>query len=326
MKPRLISFDTDVNQLFLPELRPWLADSFEFGTYDSLRTYDTKSTVFVVNQYQYAQDQARIDALIDSGYRCIFENLLEIGPMPTADLDRPGTLHLYGGSRQRPCGLENPQWIWIWSYLMYRYRWPQDLNSRRYDAWNRKFLLLMKELRPFRTDIFNCFQPILDQGLYSYVARGHVLPAGLEPMTPTWEFQVNTEWYNRTAVSVVVETNMFEHADDIFITEKTYKPIMMGHPWVILSSPGAVALLKTWGFESFDNLFEETYDQIAAVDRRIYHAYMAIKYLNIDHYDAETLRRIQHNQQQFGNETKQRELLQKSLIDPVIEWVHSESA
>lgn len=324
MKPRLVSFATDVNQLFISELRPWLADHFEFGHYDYLRSYDPRSTVFVANQYQYSQDRSRIDQLIDSGYRCIFENLLEMPPMETAAQGRDRTLHLHCTTAQAPGCIGVPAYIWIWSYLKYSTSWQPDLSARVYDAFDLKFLLLMKELRPFRSEIFDLFGPILDQAVYSYVGRGLVLAAELEPMTPTWEFRINTAWYNRTAVSVVVETNMFDNSDNIFVTEKTYKPMLMGHPWAILSSPGSVELLKSWGFLSYDNLFEESYDAVDSISSRMYQVYMAIKNLNIDHYDAETLERIAHNQAWFGNKTKLQELCRQQLIDPVLEWIAHE--
>lgn len=63
--------------------------------------------------------------------------------------------------------------------------------------------------------------------------------------------------YKKTYFSVVSETNITTR----FITEKIYKPIYNLHPFIILGAPRILEYLKLNGFKTFDNFFDESYDQ-----------------------------------------------------------------
>jgi hypothetical protein len=67
------------------------------------------------------------------------------------------------------------------------------------------------------------------------------------------------EYYADTFASVVMETY---HGEDIFFTEKIFKPIAFGHPFLLCSAAGALDKLKELGFETFDDIFDESYDTI----------------------------------------------------------------
>ena len=61
--------------------------------------------------------------------------------------------------------------------------------------------------------------------------------------------------------SLVTET---ENLDKIlFLTEKTYKPIYTLHPFLMWSSRGHLSELKNQGYETFPDLFDESYDDMA---------------------------------------------------------------
>lgn len=69
------------------------------------------------------------------------------------------------------------------------------------------------------------------------------------------------DFYNKSYFSVVSNTHFFS-ADDPAITlnEKEYKPILARHPFILIASPGTLALLNTLGFKTFDRWFDESYD------------------------------------------------------------------
>lgn len=60
-------------------------------------------------------------------------------------------------------------------------------------------------------------------------------------------------WY-----SIVTETEISN--DSIFLTEKTYKPILNLHPFVIWGNPFSLAYLRSIGYKTFPNMFDEAYD------------------------------------------------------------------
>jgi hypothetical protein len=70
----------------------------------------------------------------------------------------------------------------------------------------------------------------------------------------------HTPDYAHTAIEVVLET-LF---DDTrwHLTEKSLRPIACGRPFILAATPGSLAYLRSYGFETFGNLIDESYDQI----------------------------------------------------------------
>jgi hypothetical protein len=44
------------------------------------------------------------------------------------------------------------------------------------------------------------------------------------------------------------------------ITEKTFKPIAMGMPFVIVGTRGSLEYLRSYGFRTFEGIWDESYD------------------------------------------------------------------
>lgn len=66
----------------------------------------------------------------------------------------------------------------------------------------------------------------------------------------------NLSHYCSTYFSIVSETNVTYR----FRTEKTYKPIANLHPFLILSAPNTLQLLREQGYQTFPEIFDESYD------------------------------------------------------------------
>jgi hypothetical protein len=66
--------------------------------------------------------------------------------------------------------------------------------------------------------------------------------------------------YNQTAYSIVAET----HADNrySFFTEKTFRPMLARRLFVVFSGWQYLKNLRKLGFQTFDNVIDESYDQI----------------------------------------------------------------
>ena len=71
--------------------------------------------------------------------------------------------------------------------------------------------------------------------------------------------------YVDTYFSVVTETL----TDRLFCTEKTWKPLLCGHPFIFLSAPGLYAKLHNMGFKTFDRWIDESFDLEPDLDKRI---------------------------------------------------------
>jgi hypothetical protein len=189
--------------------------------------------------------------------------------------------------------------------------------------FEKKFLLKMNYEKFFRNQIYDRFADILDQSLHSYVGRGIRLDADTDRTAQHWDRYINISWYNKTQFSVVVETWMDTGIGDIFITEKSMKPFALKHPFVSLSCRHTVALLKQNGFESFENLFDEAYDNMDLYTDRIDSVYRQVKsYAGVDlDYDTVTKQKLEHNYQWFYNSQEVDCRYKLEVTDPILEFI-----
>lgn len=74
---------------------------------------------------------------------------------------------------------------------------------------------------------------------------------------------VNVDLYTNSYCHLVVET-LFDtdQSGGAFITEKTYKAIKYGQPFVIVGAVGSLATLRRAGYRTFDHAIDNSYDLI----------------------------------------------------------------
>jgi hypothetical protein len=76
----------------------------------------------------------------------------------------------------------------------------------------------------------------------------------------------NTTDYNSTGISVVLETVFDER---IHLTEKILRPIACGHPFMLAAGPGSLQLIRSYGFQTFNDYINESYDNITDHQQRL---------------------------------------------------------
>jgi hypothetical protein len=69
---------------------------------------------------------------------------------------------------------------------------------------------------------------------------------------------ITKEDYEKTFISMVTETLVDEGT--LFISEKIWKPIMVGHPFIVFGNLGTLRFLKSMGYRTFDKWISEEYD------------------------------------------------------------------
>lgn len=72
------------------------------------------------------------------------------------------------------------------------------------------------------------------------------------------EIYIKADPYIDTYFSVVTET-VFDYPYS-FRTEKIWKPIAIGHPWIVAANKGFLRDIKNLGFKTFGHLVNESYD------------------------------------------------------------------
>jgi hypothetical protein len=73
-------------------------------------------------------------------------------------------------------------------------------------------------------------------------------------------FFTKKDMWMQSYFSVVSETSANDNW--CFITEKTVRPIIYYHPFIVWGNPGTLKVLKSYGFETFPEFFDESYDDI----------------------------------------------------------------
>lgn len=103
------------------------------------------------------------------------------------------------------------------------------------------------------------------------------------------------KWYGDTKFSIVTETH--DRSNLLFITEKTYKPLALGHPFLVLGSTGTLRYLKELGYKTFEKYFDESYDQTSCVKEKIKIILKNVqKSINID---KDLINILYHNRDNF---------------------------
>ena len=94
-----------------------------------------------------------------------------------------------------------------------------------------------------------------------------------------------------------------------FLTEKTFKPIKHGQPFVIVGASGSLQALRDLGYRTFDHVIDNSYDTEIDNTRRwqkIRQTLLDIQAQDSDTWFAKCLDDIYHNQQHFNNSKQPR--------------------
>jgi len=68
------------------------------------------------------------------------------------------------------------------------------------------------------------------------------------------------KFYETSLLSIVAET--FFYSNVIHLTEKSFKPIINHHPFIVVSAPHTLKAIRSFGFKTFGNIIDESYDEI----------------------------------------------------------------
>ena len=90
------------------------------------------------------------------------------------------------------------------------------------------------------------------------------------------DISINHPAYQETYVNLVTETVVDNSS---FLSEKTFKPIVAGQLFVLIAGPGAIQFLRDIGIDTFDDIIDNSYDNIVDIRERITAALTQIDHL-----------------------------------------------
>ena len=88
----------------------------------------------------------------------------------------------------------------------------------------------------------------------------------LDDLTPTGEiinqsYNLSRTYFSRVFCHIVTETLFMD--DTLHLTEKTFRPLVLQRPFLMVGPPGSLELLRSYGFRTFDEFWNEGYDTIS---------------------------------------------------------------
>lgn len=97
--------------------------------------------------------------------------------------------------------------------------------------------------------------------------------------------------YADTRCSIVCETTISD--DRVYLTEKTWKPLLSGHPFLSQANPGYHAYLRDLGFRTFSGIWNENHDTLNGLVNQC----IKIKNLENDNFLDLTNEIVAHNRE-----------------------------
>jgi len=91
----------------------------------------------------------------------------------------------------------------------------------------------------------------------------------------------------RFDIQLVAET-LF-NTEKVHLSEKVFKPIIMGQPFILFAGPLSLQYIKDYGFETYSSLWDESYDLELDNDKRFSKLISLILYINtlpLDEYNT----------------------------------------
>lgn len=324
-KPRLIFRTEDYPNFNNGWIRPLVEIWFDMVEWDPAMKYPAGDIVLASFTEDFLPD-AWFRGLEQAGHRVIIDHLLD------SDTDTPSRL-------LNPAKLQvrNGNWMWINTAL-------RDISTgyNRYRpnrAYTHDFLCLMHKVRDHRDRVQMDLAKELETARWSYVERNILIGDPQERVTPVfWEFYMNPQWYDSTCWHLVVESWM--RSDGWFqqpslpnyrteISEKSYKPLAYFQPFVVVGSVDTLAFLRGQGFETFDNLWSESYDSVPKDADRLDRVLLLVKDIVRTYnsrwigWDPITQDKLQHNHDRFYDMTTIIDLFDNEIIRDIQEFISS---
>lgn len=322
-RPKLIFHTRDYPNFNEGWILPLVQPHFEMTEWDPAATYDRSDTVLTTFQRDF-EPNAWFRQLESQGHKVVVDHLFD------SDVDT-----LSFRVTDHKLDLRSPHWMWYRTALLmtaYDYN-----NYRPAPQYTHDFLCLMNKLRDHRDRVMTDLAPELAHARWSYVERGQDIGDPAERNSNIyWGFYNNPEWYNTTCWSLIVESYM--RGDPWFlhpkypnyrteISEKSYKPLAYYHPFVVVGSVDTLKFLHSQGFETFDNLWDESYDSVPGDADRLNtvldHVRSIVPCYNRRWlgWDSLTQQKLAHNHHRFFDLTTVRARFEQEIIGDIQEFL-----
>ena len=288
----------------------WLSDIIApylmLEYYDPNKTYDKKSTVFYAPYYYRDRQATPIQQqFLEDGFKIVYDNFWEVLVVDPLKYI-----------------MQHQDWFRYYESLWYQYLGHHTYQPMK--NFTKLAFMPMRLARPHRDLAAKKLQPWLDDFVWSYVDKGRQLPNGGDAVND-WNTQrlFRPEWYNDTFFTFVSESTVNLNNQCVFVTEKTYKPIAFYHPFLIMGPKSILQVLKKQGFETFENLFDESYDTEPNWQNRLDSLVKNVSEYKKQPYDKLTQQKLQHNHALFFDHALSCRYIIEQIIEPLLNYAET---
>lgn len=141
------------------------------------------------------------------------------------------------------------------------------------------------------------------------------LDGNWENTNAAWNY--NTELYQNTLLTVITETIFIDNTS--FVTEKIFKPIALGHPFILIAGSGTVKGLEELGFKCDFLGFGTEYDSIEDPKTRLEEVHKILEtWISLDRDEkirriGSSFENIVHNWDHLRNSSFYHDALHKAI-------------
>lgn len=146
-------------------------------------------------------------------------------------------------------------WFRHWQHNQSLFTTDRSSNKFRFLLYARDF----SGSRQYRKQVVQTLRHHRSQILFDWDETKHI--------TPNYSAKIDVNDAEQSAVHLVLET-LFDH-NKIYLTEKIFKPMVMGQPFIIFGPPGSLKYLHRYGFKTFSECWPEDYDSEFDHDKRL---------------------------------------------------------
>jgi len=101
-----------------------------------------------------------------------------------------------------------------------------------------------------------------------YIDGDNIPGAASTTIARSNSFTLQNKESSKDAFWHIVTETVFYY-DKLHLTEKIFKPIVSKQPFMLLAAPGNLEYLRSYGFKTFGNVIDESYDTIQDPDARV---------------------------------------------------------
>jgi hypothetical protein len=172
---------------------------------------------------------------------------------------------------------------------------------------------------PIEIDLIDNLRPYIEQ----FLTQAPYVWDDLDQAQRNDHSQIGDDRYHTDSYcNIVLETHFdADQSDGVFLTEKTFKPIKHGQLFFVAGCAGSLQQLRALGYQTFDSVFDNSYDLITGNTERWCALRTAIKQANRDMHKiyVTVADQIRHNQQLFLERKTQR---LNTLIEKIYDKSH----